>query len=365
VVRVPGIGHVVNDAAIARAILTDGEHFNSHDRGSFGHMITRVLGPRALINMDGPEHVALKRHLTEVFSPRYATDVIERSTTALMAGLRAELRGGRTVDFARFMRHYAGAVACALVGVRVPAGAEQTAYEEIFHLATEIMSLAGLRRRELSRADTARAHAHIDRLAAIVRASYDDDALADLSVARRLRARGLAFEDVRGLVIVVLIGATELIVYGLPRMVAVMIDCGALPALHADGVAAAVDEALRIVTPSNVVLRAVAADCALNGYRFRQGERALVAFRNIMRDGTQFPRPDVFDPTRDIPLAARRLLFGAGPHTCLGVGLALAEARHVVGELVALGGRFTIEERRCNRGKIYPGYTRLLLRTAA
>lgn len=160
--------------------------------------------------MDGPEHVALKRHLTDVFSPRYATEVIERSTTALMAGLRTDLRSGRTVDFARFMRHCGGAVACALVGVRVPAGTEQTAYEEIFHLATEIMSLAGLRRPELSRADTARAHAYIDRLAAIIRASYDDDTLADLSVTQRLRARGLAFEDVRGLVTVVLVGATEL-----------------------------------------------------------------------------------------------------------------------------------------------------------
>lgn len=55
----------------SRAVLADGDSFNSHDPGSLGHTITRVLGPRALINMDGPEHLSLKRHLMEVFSARY------------------------------------------------------------------------------------------------------------------------------------------------------------------------------------------------------------------------------------------------------------------------------------------------------
>ena len=364
VVRLPGIGRLVNDAEVARAVLVDGANFNSHDPGSFGHMITRVLGPRALINMDGPEHQALKRHLMEVFSARYVETVIGQATGAMVDRLREDLQAGNTVDFAAFMRQYGGAVACALVGVCLSPEDKAAAHDEIFRLATEIMSLAGIRRRVLSPADAARAQNYAARLSAMIRGSYDRDDAPDRSVTQILRARGLAFEDIEGLVTVVLVGATELIIYGLPRMLAVMVDGGALPRLAAapERLGQAVDEAYRVVTPSNVVLQAVAEDCEAYGHRFRRGERVLVALRNAMRQREHFADPDVFDLDRAIPPHLRRLPFGAGAHACIGASLALAETRHVLGALVALGGRFTILRRRRNRGKIYPGYTELLIR---
>lgn len=122
------------------------------------------------------------------------------------------------------------------------------------------------------------------------------------------------------------------------------------------------DEAYRVVTPSNVVLRAVAEDCETCGQRFRRGERVFVALRNAMRQREYFADPDVFDLDRVIPPHLRRLPFGAGAHACIGASLALAETRHVLGALIALGGRFEILRRRRNRGKIYPGYTELLIR---
>lgn len=364
VVRLPGIGLLVNDAEVARAILVDGTNFNSHDPGSFGHMITRVLGPRALINMDGPEHQSLKRHLMEVFSARYVEEVTHRATGAMVDRLRDDLQAGRTVDFAAFMRQYGGALACALVGVRIEPADQEAAHDEIFQLATDIMSLAGIRRRVLSLADTARAKAYAGRLSAMIRDSYGRDGVADRSVTQALRGRGLAFEEVEGLVSVVMVGATELIIYGLPRILAVLVDSGALPRLAdaPERLGQAIDEAYRVVTPSNVVLRAVAADCEVHGHRFRRGERALVAIRNVMRQRKHFADPELFDLDRVIPPHLRRLPFGAGAHNCLGISLALAETRHVLGALLALGGRLAILRRGRNRGKIYPGYTELLIR---
>jgi cytochrome P450 len=364
VVRLPGIGRLVNDTEVARAILVDGKNFNSHDPGSFGHMITRVLGPRALINMDGPEHQSLKRHLMEVFSARYVEEVTGRATGAMMDRLREDLQAGRTVDFAAFMRQYGGAMACALVGVRIEPAEQEAAYDEIFRLATDIMSLAGMRRRVLSPADTARAKAYAGRLSAMIRDSYGRDDVADRSVTQALRARGLAFEEVEGLVSVVMVGATELIIYGLPRIVAVLVDSGALPRLAdaPERLGQAIDEAYRVVTPSNVVLRAVAADCEVLGHQFRRGERALVAIRNVMRQRKHFADPTLFDLDRVIPPHLRRLPFGAGAHNCLGISLALTETRHVLGALLALGGRLAIVRRGHNRGKIYPGYKELLIR---
>ena len=364
VVRLPGIGRLVNDAEIARAVLVDGANFNSHDPGSFGHMITRVLGPRALINMDGPEHHFLKRHLMEVFSARYVEEVTAGATGAMVERLRDDLHAGRTVDFAAFMRQYGGAMACALVGVQIAPADREAAHDEIFQLATDIMSLAGVRRRVLSPADTARARTYAGRLSAMIRDSYDSGGGTGRSVTQALRARGLAFEEVEGLVSVVMVGATELIIYGLSRILAVLVDSGALPCLAAapERLSQAIDEAYRVVTPSNVVLRAVAADCTVHGHRFRRGERVLVAIRNVMRQRKHFADPGLFDLDRAIPPHLRRLPFGAGAHNCLGISLALAETRHVLGALLALSGRFEIQRRRRNRGKIYPGYTELLIR---
>ena len=83
---------------------------------------------------------------------------------------------------------------------------------------------------------------------------------------------------------------------------------------------------------------------------------------NATRQRKHFDDPDLFDLDSAIPPSLRRLPFGAGAHACIGASLALAEARHVLGAIAALDGRLTILERRRNRGKIYPGYTRLLMR---
>jgi hypothetical protein len=40
-------------------------------------------------------------------------------TDPLVAGLRAELAAGRTVDFVAFMKTFASAMACAMMGVAV------------------------------------------------------------------------------------------------------------------------------------------------------------------------------------------------------------------------------------------------------
>lgn len=129
------------------------------------------------------------------------------------------------------MRQYGGALACALVGVRLEPSEQEAAHDEIFRLATEIMSLAGVRRRVLSPANAARARDYAGRLSAMIRDSYERDDVPDRSVTQVLRARGLTFDEVEGLVAVVMVGATELIIYGLPRMLAVMVDSGALPRL--------------------------------------------------------------------------------------------------------------------------------------
>ena len=160
-----------------------------------------------------------------------------------------------------------------------------------------------------------------------------------------------------------MIGATELITYGMPRVLTLLLDSGQMGKLRArpELLDQAVDEGFRLVTPSNVILRAVVEDCEVRGQRFRKGERALIVFNNIMKQEKHFPNAGRFDIERTIDARLRRLPFGAGPHMCLGTSLAVAEARTVLEALVSLNGDFEILRRRYNRGKTYPGYSSLLI----
>ena len=362
--HLPPIGTFVNDAEIAREVLTDTAHFDSHSPGSLGVLLTQALGSYALLNMDGPEHRQLKRRLLDVFSTKYISVLLNTVTDPLVAGLRAELAAGRTVDFVAFMKPFASSMACAMMGVAVDPADERGSYADMFALATEFTALAGLGKRRLSAAETAKAHRITDRLAAHIRESYDSKTVRENSLAQQMRAMGFPFEAAKGVVIIVMIGATELITYGLPRMLALLADSGQMVKLRArpDLLDGAVDEGFRMVTPSNVVLRAVTADCEVRGVRFRRGTRALVVFRTIMRQDRYFLNGSRFDIERTIDPRFRRLLFGAGPHACLGTGLALAEARQVLAAVRDLDGEIEIVTRRYNRGQTYPGYSSLAIR---
>jgi len=206
--HLPSIGTFINDAEIARQVLTDTAHFDSHSPGSLGVLITQALGSYALLNMDGPEHRQLKRVLLDVFSTKYISLLLSSVTDPLVAGLRADLAAGRTVDFVAFMKTFASAMACAMMGIAVDPADERGAYADMFALATEFTALAGLGKRRLSAVETTKAHRITDRLAAHIRESYESKTVRENSLAQRMRAMGFPFEAAKGVVIIVMIGAT-------------------------------------------------------------------------------------------------------------------------------------------------------------
>jgi cytochrome P450 len=364
VVHIPRIGYVVSDAEIARAVLTDSEHFDSHSPGSLGFLVSQALGPYALLNMDGPEHKDLKCRLQEVFSPKYIKALIDSTTQEIVGDLRADLLAGHVVDLVAFMKHFSSRMACEMIGVRVDPTNERGAYADMFALATEFTALAGLGKRSLSAKDLNKAKWIVDRLSAHIRGSYEDEEIRDNSLTQQMRSRGFCFDEVKGVVIIVMIGATELITYGLPRVLTLLVDSGQMEKLRnqPELLEGAVDEGFRLVTPSNVILRAVADECEIRGYRFRKGKRVLVVFNNIMKQEKHFPNATRFDIERTIEPRLRRLPFGAGPHMCLGASLAIAEAHKVIAALMSVEGEFEILRRRYNRAKTYPGYSSLLIR---
>jgi cytochrome P450 len=85
-----------------------------------------------------------------------------------------------------------------------------------------------------------------------------------------------------------------------------------------------VNEGLRFDPAVSGVPRILKQDLELDGYRLPAGSIVVVSFLAALRDGDVYAHPDAFDISRtDHP--RWHLVFGAGPHRCLGEALARAE----------------------------------------
>jgi cytochrome P450 len=94
----------------------------------------------------------------------------------------------------------------------------------------------------------------------------------------------------------------------------------------------AVEEMLRWWTPVMTFRRTATSDCELGGQRIRKGDKVVVSFASANRDETAFANPDRFDIRRR---PNPHLVFGHGPHFCLGAHLARAQMRALFEEVLA------------------------------
>jgi cytochrome P450 len=108
-----------------------------------------------------------------------------------------------------------------------------------------------------------------------------------------------------------------------------------LARLRADGSLAgtAVDELLRFVSPVQMSKpRYARGDLSLAGVDLARGESVIAMLAAANADPAAFPAPEALDLTRT---PNRHLAFGGGPHLCLGLQLARAEAEIALERLLA------------------------------
>jgi cytochrome P450 len=336
VVRVPRVGVVVSDAALARAVLTD-PSFTKTGPGSPADLWTPVVGPAVLLNMDGPEHAELRRRLTELFTPRAVADLVGR----------APLVVERPLDLVALTRRLAGAVIAELVGLDPDLAAGPA-----FAAATAVTGQVRLARPRLTPSQIATARAAMAELTGPAEAAYRAGDPA--TVPGRMRSLGLSADESRGAVAAFVLTGTETLVSFVPRLVALLLDTGRLERLAADPSRTddVIAEALRITVPSPVMLRS-----RIGGVAVRPGERVVIATVSAARAFGPF------DPDRPHPPELRRLWFGAGPHFCLGMPLAMAEIRAVLDAVLAAHRErpWRIGRRRAARRVLVPAYRELVL----
>jgi cytochrome P450 len=131
------------------------------------------------------------------------------------------------------------------------------------------------------------------------------------------------------------VAGNETLRNGLPgACIALLEHAAAQDDLRADPalMPAAAEEMLRWWTPVMTFRRTATSDCKLSGQHIGKGEKVVVSFTSANRDETVFADPDRFDIHRH---PNPHLVFGHGPHFCLGAHLARIQTRALFDEVLA------------------------------
>jgi cytochrome P450 len=131
------------------------------------------------------------------------------------------------------------------------------------------------------------------------------------------------------------VAGNETLRNGLPgACIALLEHPGAQDDLRSDPalMPAAVEEMLRWWTPVMTFRRTATAECELSGQRIGEGDKVVVSFTSANRDEAVFTEPGRFDIRRH---PNPHLVFGHGPHFCLGAHLARVQMRALFDEILA------------------------------
>jgi cytochrome P450 len=361
VVRVPGLGVVINDLELAHEILGRDDAFTKNGEGSIAAVFTQAMGPFALANMDGHAHHQLRSRLGDLLTPARCAALLD-ACRAPLDDACARLAGGETVDLVAVTRVFSGRLTMEMMGIAPEDEDRNAAALRVFVLGERIAAALQLHPLTGSRLESVRGD--LDRLTGYARAAFENPDLAPGSLVYRLREMGLNGEEARGVLSIFFVAGTLTAAVALPRVIALLVDSGNLEAIRDDTTltAKAVDECLRLTTPVPATVRITAKDSEVRGHRFRRGTRVVLLTANMARDPAVFPRAGELDIHRTFDARGRYLWYGAGPHFCLGFPLAQREMHLVVGELARLPGHLRIARRRAATGVLLPAYARLELR---
>lgn len=273
---------------------------------------------RTMSEMDGPDHLRLRRLAAPAFTARRAQDFrsnVEPVVEKLLAGLSSDV--DLVTEFARPLPMH---VICELVGIPP---AERPDWIEWGTIVADF-DVAKLGRAIPGIVESAKAlvasRPEVGLLADLIRA---EDRLTDTELVALVWHIVLAGQTPANLIAN---GVAEL--WGRP---AVLDRLRSDPAL----LPGAVDELMRWCGPQLLTVpRYAVSDVDLFGTTIKAGEPVTVAVAAVNRDPRAFPDPDRFDITRN---AATHLGFGHGPHFCLGAAHARVQMEIALSALLARG----------------------------
>ena len=333
--------------ADVRAAATDPETFLSCDGIDIDDTAKDQSGPGFLPDLDNPRHDQVRELVQGHFLPRRVAGQQE-GIRRVVRGLIASWPGRERVDLAAELAWpLPNEVFFDVLGLP---GAREEGREQLTRWVHELKDRVpgDPRLTPVARAATRGIQDYFVRLLEQRRREPRADLVSHLV---RAEIDGVPFADehltpaaeVLGLMMVLFLGGVESTA-GLTATVFKLLaehpDQRALLLRDPSLAPAAVEEAIRMATPLQLVGRTAARDVTLHGVTIPAGGRVVLVYGAANRDERQFADPDRFDVTRG---RHRHLGFGEGLHGCLGAPLARLEAAVALEEALPLLGEYALD----------------------
>jgi cytochrome P450 len=316
-----------------------------------------------MLNMDPPEHARLRRLLSRSFTPRAVAQLEERIRGHARALCERAFAGPRgECDFAKDVAADLPLLALSdvlgvpeqdrwllfdwsnrVIGYQDPDYASSAEFDPSggTPMAREAVSLrpapdpGGRLPDPRTREGMPDLYAYAHLLAEEKRRRPGDDVMSILLAQSDDDGGRVSAEEFENMFWLFAVAGNETLRNGLPgACIALLEHPGAQRELRADPglMPSAVDEMLRWWTPVMTFRRTATADCELAGQRIRAGDKVVVSFTSANRDEAVFRDADQFDIRRH---PNPHLVFGHGPHFCLGSHLARAQLSALFSEVIA------------------------------
>jgi cytochrome P450 len=313
---------VVSRYEDAREVLLDHARFSSRAMGGGGEF--RL----PLISDDPPRHSSLRGLLAKAFSPARIAQM-RPEITALAGELVARIEPGQEVDIVAALT-----IPLPVTVIARMLGVPEADGDRFKHWSDAITGLMGGGPVSPERAQALiELRTYFLRVLAQRRAAPGDDLVSALARAEESGVQ-LSDDEIVGFAILLLIAGNETTtnllgsllhrLAGTPeRWYALRSD----PAL----VTFAIEEALRLDSPAQIIMRRASVDTELAGQAIAQGDMLMVYLGAVNRDPTRWHAPELFEWIE----RERHIAFGFGVHTCIGAPLARLEAEVALAALLA------------------------------
>lgn len=286
------------------------------------------------LDMEGEEHRVWRRLMARTFTPK--------SVERLRPFLRAEAHRlidtfvgqGRVEFMEAFAKKLPSLGLCELIGVPTDDRERFTGWADTVGLGFNMLLIAT----RIAEVDAALTNllAFAEELIRARRASPRDDLVTRL--AQAAAEEGAISEDLlKGSVAGLVFAGHETTKNQLGWLIAVLSEVPAVwdtVAREPDRAKGVVEEVLRFRSAATSAPRLAMQSVEIGGTPIRAGTLVVNSLWAANRDGSEFPRPDEFDPAANG--VGVQLAFGQGAHHCLGAALARAELQE---SLIALAER--------------------------
>ncbi len=319
----PGISYFVSRYDDVFTILRDHERFSSRSNAERG--IGIVIG-RALIGMDGREHLKHRGLITPSLAPRALRGEFPRIVESIADTVIDSFAHRGAADLvADFTYVYPLRVFTEILGL--PPENVKT-----FHDWAVDLSLIAT--------DPGRGFVAVKSMTAALetivlgkRSRPGNDLISELATATVEGEKLTDPELISFLCLLVLAGAETTYHLLGSALFAMLRNPALLASVRADRrrIGAVLEETLRWESPIQIVTRMAMDDVEIAGTRIERGRELVLGIGSANRDETHFPDPDRFDVDRR---GAAHIAFGLGRHYCAGSRLAILEATVAISALL-------------------------------